>query len=180
MKKRSRTVLCLVAAVVFATTASALDFNDVKNLIKNGVAESVVINMTSQDASLAITADQASELRLLGASESLIASIRQAATAAPGPGGTFPDGSSYVTDESAAPRTIVVQPQTVVTSPGTVTYYQPAAPVVVSPPTVVYEAPRVVTTPTYVYPAYRYPRSSFNFSFHFGGGRHRRYGRHRW
>ncbi|MCD8350815.1 MAG: hypothetical protein LUC93_09420 [Planctomycetaceae bacterium] len=188
MAKRYRAVWCLVAAVLIATTASALDFTDVKNLVKNGVAESVIINMTSQESSLAITPDQANELRLLGASESLIASIRQAATAAPATSGTFADGSSYVIDESVAPRTTVVQPQTVVTSPGTTTYYDPstgtyyqsAAPVVVSPPTVVYEAPRVVTAPTYVYPAYRYPRSAWNFSFHFGGGgRHGRHGR-RW
>ncbi len=191
MKTRFHLVWCVVAVVLVATTASALDFTDVKNLIKNGVAESVIINMTSQDSSLAITADQANELRLLGASESLVASIRRTLVAEPSAtGGTFADGSSYVIDESAAPRTTVVQPQTVVTSPGTTTYYDPstgtyyqsAPPVVVSPPTVVYEAPRVVTAPTYVYPAYRYPRSGWNFSFHFGGGnRYRRHGRpHRW
>lgn len=179
--------LALAVAVVFGgivSTVSALDFNDVKNLIGNQVSETVIQNMVRQDGSLAITEAQANELRTLGASETLVASIRRAPT-------------SYVTEGSyaAAPQVTSSKPQsftatdgvTYQLNPATGNYYRVSPQVVVQPaPTVVYEAPRVYTTPTYVYPgypAYRYPRSSMNFMFHFGGGGGRRgwHGRpHRW
>lgn len=67
--------LCLMAA---ACLAPALDFSDVQNLIKNQVPEPVIINMTRNDANLAITQEQANQLRSLGASDNLIRSIRPA------------------------------------------------------------------------------------------------------
>lgn len=185
MFSRGKTLALVVAATVLVavSTASALDFNDIKNLIANQVSESVIQNMVRQDTSLAITDGQANELRGLGASESLVASIRRAPTS-----GTFADGSSYVTEGSyAAPQVVADgKPQsftatdgvTYQLNPSTGNYYRVSPQVVVQQaPTVVYEAPRVYTTPTYVYPGYGYPaypsyrpRSSFNFMFHFGGG----------
>lgn len=188
--------LATAATMILAvSTASALDFNDVRNLIANQVSESVIQNMVRQDASLAITESQANELRGLGASESLVASIRRAPTV-----GSYSDGSSYVTDDSySAPVVVDGKPQTFTATdgvtyqlnPATGNYYRVSPQVVVQPaPTVVYEAPTVYTSPTYVYPgyssypAYR-PRSSFNFMFQFGGGGRRGWHggpprRHRW
>lgn len=192
MLSRGKT-LGFAVAVLFSgviSTASALDFNDVKNLIGNQVSESVIQNMVGQDSSLAITETQANELRALGASETLVASIRRAPTTA------ATTGSSYVTDGAytAVPQASSGKPQsftatdgvTYQLNPATGNYYRVSPQVVVqSAPTVVYEAPRVYATPTYVYPgypAYRYPRSSWNFSFQFGGGGRRGWhGRpHRW
>lgn len=185
IRKHSYLGLALAAAFFMsASAASALDFNDVKNLITNQVSESVIENMVRQDASLVITPAQADELRAIGASESLVAAIRRAPTVS-----GYADGSSYVVDET--PRTVVTpsasKPQSFVATTGetyylnpeTGNYYQVApAPA----PTVVYEAPTVVyTTPRYVYPAYpgypvyRHSRPSVGFSFSFGSS-HRRGG----
>ena len=166
-------ILALAVGLAFAgivSTASALDFNDVRNLIGNQVSETVIQNMVSQDSSLTITDDQANELRSLGASETLLASIRRA---------------------PAAPQVVSDQPQSFTSTdgvtyqlnPATGNYYRVSPQVVVQPaPTVVYETPQVYTAPTYVYPGYpvyRRPRPSFGFSFHFGGGP-RWGGGHRW
>lgn len=170
------------------STASALDFNDVRNLIANRVSETAIQNMVQQDSSLAITEAQANELRGIGASETLVASIRRAPAA-----GAYTDGSTYVTEGTYVAPQAAGKPQsftatdgvTYQLNPATGNYYRVSPQVVVQPaPTVVYEAPRVYTTPTYVYPgyypsypAYR-PRSSMNFMFHFGGGGGRRGGWH--
>lgn len=192
MFSRGKTFALVLAAtvVVAVSSVSALDFNDIRNLIANQVSETVIQNMVRQDASLAITDSQANELRGLGASESLVASIRRAPTA-----GTFTDGSSYVTEGSyAAPQVVDGRPQTFTATDGvtyqlnpvTGNYYRISPQVVVQPaPTVVYEAPTVYAAPTYVYPGYSSypsyrPRSSMNFMFHFGGGGRRGGPRHRW
>jgi hypothetical protein len=169
--------LALAVCLAFAgivSTAAALDFNDVKNLIGNQVAETVIQNMVGQDSSLVITDSQANELRSLGASETLVASIRRAPAAAA---------------VTVVPQVVSDKPQTFTSTdgvtyqlnPATGNYYRVSPQVVVQPaPTVVYQTPRVYTTPTYVYPSapiYR-PRPSWNFSFHFGGGP--RWGGPRW
>ena len=175
--------LCLLA--LGSVPAFALDFNDVKNLIKNQVAESVIVNMVRQDASLAITADEANELRAMGASETLVASIPQSAASSVAtypadsgvvaqsysapyysggdeyvqaePSVVYQDASSYYGSTPVYPDgTIILQDGTVIYPQNTVTY--PST--VVTAPTVVYE-----TAPTYVY-----PRSSPGWSFSFGFG----------
>lgn len=167
-----------LAAVVFivGSTASALDFNDVRNLIANNVPENVIYNMVSQDPSLSITPAQAAELRSLGMSEAVISSIRHVQPA------------PVVTSQpSSLPESFVsTTGETYYLNPSTGTYYQASPSVVVTPaPTVIYESPVVYTTPTYVYPYSSYrPRSTWNFSFDFGGHgrRHHRGGprHHRW
>ncbi len=76
---------CMMAA---ACLAPALDFSDVQNLLKNQVPEPVIINMTRSDANLAITQEQANQLRSLGASENLIRAIRPANPGAAGAAGS--------------------------------------------------------------------------------------------
>lgn len=188
--------LCL--AVLSAAPAAALDFNDVQNLLRNQVPDNVIINMAQQDSSLAITPDQANQLRSLGASESVIAAIRPAASAVAAAPQSYPvtvdsgyattttapsSGLSYGYDSSgnvvyydqATGRVHSTVPQTSTTyvSPD-VTYYEPSAPVVVaSSPTVIYETPTIVTSPSY----YGYSRSpSWGFSVGFGSG----WGDRRW
>ncbi len=74
---RRRLAAVAVAAAVFFTVAGAraLDYNDLRNLVTNNVSESVILNMVQQDSSLAITVEEANELRRLGASEGVVMSI---------------------------------------------------------------------------------------------------------
>ena len=188
---------CRIAAVALcmsllaATQVTALDYNDVKNLLANKVSEQVIVNMLNQqDDPVEVTEAQVNELRQLGASETLLAGLDftpAAATAAPATAGeswTYVDENGTVYSSGDAPATLVQQaPQTVVTDPSGVvyydpnaTYYDPSSPVVVtSPPAVVYESPTYVEVPTYVYPTYPRRGSSWSFSIGIGGGDRRHY-----
>lgn len=189
--------LSLCVAALGAPSAVALDFNDVRNLIKNQVAENTIISVAQQDPNLSITSAQADELRGMGASENLVRSLRQTASypadagASVGypvngsPAYVLQDGSVATDeydyyDQASAPQSATL-PQTTVpystttTYPSTsttyvdpdVVYYDPSTPVVINSPPVV-----VYETPTVVAaPTYVYPRSSsWGFSVGFGSG----------
>lgn len=167
--------LCLAASVC----ASALDISDVKNLVRSQVSEDVIINMVRQSTPVAMSDADANELRGMGASENLIGIVRNSYTG--GPVYSQQPGEYVMSDGSTTP----IYPSTAAPS-GTVTYVDPGSGVTyvepnvyyTTPPTVVYEAPTVVT-PTYVYPYYPGYRSgsSWNFSFGFGSGGRRHHGR---
>lgn len=200
LRLRGGLVAATIAVFVFvlgAADAKALDYNDVRNLVSNKVSEQVILNMLQQSNPVAVTTDQANELRRMGASETLIAGLRNM-------GGTTgvattpaPQSWSYVESDGSdtIPSTVVVQPSTspqvVQTYPSTTTYVDPNVTyydtsgnvIVTAPPTVVYETPTYVEVPSYpyyYYPSYPYryrSGSSWSFSFGFGGGG-RDYGRH--
>ena len=185
--KSTGVFLSVCVAVVAAACAPvrALDFNDMRNLIKNQVGESVIISVAQQDPNLAITPEQANELRGMGASESLINSIRRAPDGYSGTGTTtyssVPYGTPIATGDyytgtsvpqSPAPaqalpyQTTATYPTTTYVDPNAI-YYDPSAPVVIqSAPTVIYETPAVIPAPTYVYPR----SSSWGFSIGVGDG----------
>jgi hypothetical protein len=69
-------VLGIVAGIAMGPTrAMALDSGDVENLLRNHVAEDVILNMVEDEDSLYITTEEANVLRSLGASENLIAAL---------------------------------------------------------------------------------------------------------
>lgn len=178
--------LCLSAG----TKAMALDFSDVKNLMQNHVSESVVINMVQQSGPIAVTPEQLDDLRLIGASETLIAALQTAAATTAAPSGTItyveppedPSPTTYV-----EPPTVYAQPSTTAestityldpgvsfTESGTTYYYDPSTGtyIAASPsPTVIYESPTYVEVPTYAYPSYPYYNygPSWGFSINLGG-----------
>ena len=176
--RKYRLIAAAVAVVaLFATAAGALDIADVKNLVKNNVDETVIVNMVRQGGALSATAGDVVELRSMGASETLIAAIGAAApaTSAPAPATTYQGPGEYILQDGT---TAAIPQSTPTYADPNVVYYE-APTVVTSPPTVYYEAPTVYYgTPTYVYPYSSYPhyRSSPSFSFSFGfGGRSGRY-----
>ena len=61
----------------------ALDSNDVKNLIRNQVPEETIINIVKADGTIFVTLEEADEFRALGASESLVTTLRPTPTSAP-------------------------------------------------------------------------------------------------
>lgn len=163
--------VCLLAGVC----ASAMDVNDVKNMVRSRVAEEVIINMVRQSTPIAMSDADANELRSLGASENLVGIVRDSYTG--GPVYAENPGEYIMSDGSTAP---IYSPGA---TSGTVTYVDPSSGVVyadpnvyyTTPPTVVYEAPTVVT-PTYVYPSYPYYGSGSSWGFSIGfGGSDRRY-----
>ena len=191
-----------VCLTVLACTASSLDFNDVKSLLENRVAEQIVINMVQQSSPIVMTVEQENELRAMGGSESLIAAVKNTGpvTYVTEDGNTYsvgqgtPATAPYVQSSPApsAPTVVYQQTEPSVTYVDPNVYYQPSSPVIVTSPqpTVVYESPTYVEVPTYVYPGYPRYRSGSSWSFSIGvgnGGRHRprhwggRPGRpHRW
>lgn len=104
----------LLLLFMLGGTAAALDYNDVKNLMQNKVAEEVIINMINTDGSLYVTMEEANEMRAMGASENLIQAMR--------PRDTTVYGSSQTTP------TVVVQ--TTPTTPSTL-YQSTETPTVV-------------------------------------------------
>lgn len=193
------TTIAVFAFVLGAADAKALDYNDVRNLVSNKVSEQVILNMLQQSNPVAVTNDQANELRRMGASETLIAGLRSMGGTTTAAATPAPQNWSYVESDGSGsvPSTVVVQPSTspqvVQTYPSTTTYVDPnvtyydtsGSVIVTSPPTVVYETPTYVEVPTYTtYPYYYYPsypygyRSGSSWSFSFGFGDGGRYGRH--
>lgn len=172
---RRRRVAGLLAACLFvfgAGFASALDYNDVSNLLQNNVSQDVIANMVRQSGGIAITADQETQLRGQGATETLLATMR-GTSASDSITYVNSDGTTYTVPSGSTTSSST----TTYVDPSSTTYYYPSSPVVTSPPTVVYE-----TSPTYVYPGYSYPsypryydsRPGFSFSIGIGnGGRHR-------
>ncbi|MCD7897853.1 MAG: hypothetical protein LUG50_14455 [Planctomycetaceae bacterium] len=154
---RQRLTAVAAATALFFTVAGAqaLDYNDLRNLVSNNVSDSVILNMVQQDSNLAITVEEANELRRLGASESVVMSIpRLVGGSVIQPGGSTSSSTTTYVD------------------PGTV-YYQDQPSVIVQQPTYV-----VPSSPTYVVPSYSYPYyydrgPSLSFSFGFGSGRDR-------
>lgn len=127
VKIRRPAILGLLALAVMALgTARALDFEEVKVLVRNNVAEEVIINMVKGDGTIYTTLEQAGELRALGASENLVAAMRPTAT-------TLTDVSAY---PSAAPATTFRTPTVITDStPGQTVVQAPAT--IVSEPVVV-------------------------------------------
>lgn len=185
------------------TKAMALDYSDVKNLMQNQVSESVVINMVQQSGPMVVTSEQLDELRLIGASETLIAALQSSGAAAvttPAQAATVEAPSGTITyvepPEDPIPTTYVepstayVQPSTTAGTPGTyydpgvsftesgiTYYYDPSTGTYIagSPsPTVIYESPTYVEVPTYAYPSYPYYNYGPSWGFSINlGGRDR-------
>lgn len=185
MTSRLRLAVLGVGVLFAVSVVHALDYNDVKNLLRNQVAESVIINMAQQDATLAITNDQANELRAMGATEHLVSSIRRAVSAPPPAvvSTPVPQGTvGYPTSEGTYISANEVYggyeyPQGTTTYVDPNVYYTPSYPVVVEQaPIIVEQAPTVIyETPTYVYPS---SRPSWGFEINIGGGgrKHNRWG----
>lgn len=158
---------------LFVGSASALDSNDVIQMIRNGVQDPVIINMIqNQKMDRPLTAQEVVALSAAGASSSLLEYM------------TRPEAvsSSYV---PPAPRSVYSDSTpTIVTSEPTVTTAPPAtyygsnscSPTVVTPaPTIVapsttYVVPYSYPVYTYSYPRYRYYEPSYSFGFSWGGG----------
>ncbi len=130
----------------------ALDANDIKNMLQNGVQESVIISMLqNQKLSRPLTTQEVIDLNQYGASATLLEQLTHSAS--------VDTSSSYTTTYS---------------SPSTTTTITPAPTIVQSPPTVVTTSPQVIyTEPSTVYytEPYRYYRPSPGISFYFGSGR---------
>ncbi len=155
MKKHILPAALFAALFLTVGAASALDLTDVKTLVRNNVDEAVIIGMVQQGGNFPVTTDEVSELRGMGASETLIAELLTAPRAA----------------ASVPPTVYYEAPQTVVTAPPTVVYETPT----VVTPTYVYPYP-------YPRPHYFRPQPGISFSFGFGGGHHRprRWHRRHW
>lgn len=171
----------IFACALFFTVsnAGALDANDVKNLVRSNVGEDVIVTMIVQSNPIAMSEGDADDLRALGASETLIAVLRNSSSQRR----VEPVGEYVLSDGSTAPM-VQAAPSGTVTyvDPSTgVTYMEPEV-VYTTPPTVIYETPPTVVyeaAPTYVYPYPTY-RSGPSFSIGIGVGGGRKYhGRHR-
>ena len=146
-----KAILGGILALAIGLPALALDVNDVKNLVQNGVQEQVIISMlqarglTSQPTTQDIV-----DLSAMGASSTLLSYLTPCGSAA----------------NPCPPTTTVVTPApttTIVTPAPTTTYVVPQPEVVVAPPPTVYYYPG-----TYTYP--RYYNGGSSFSFYFGSG----------
>lgn len=111
--KRVAIALAVVLAAVQGR-AAALDVDEVQTLVRNNVAEEVIINMVRSDGTIYITHEQANELRAIGASENLVQAMRPTAT-------TW-------TDVSDSPRPAISSPPTIITDAAPI---QGGAPVIV-------------------------------------------------
>lgn len=72
--------IAVVLVCLTASGARALDYEDVKGLLRNQVAQEVIVNMVNSEGTIYITTEQANELRSMGASENLIAAMRPRST----------------------------------------------------------------------------------------------------
>ncbi len=137
----------------------ALDANDIRNMLQNGVQESVIISMLqNQKLSRPLTTQEVIDLNQYGASAALLEQLTHTSSV---------DGSYSTT-------TYVSPPTTITTTP---------APTIVQSPTVVTTSPQVIyTEPSTVYytTPYRYYRPSPGISFYFGSGRRHWGGGPRW
>lgn len=154
-----RQILLACVLCVSATGVMALDADDIRELLENGVQDSVIINMV-QAGKLPqpLTAREIVDLSRAGASPSLLEYLTSPNAANP------PPIAPPVTIVEPAPATTVVTPQPNV--------------VVTQQPTVVYETPTYYYPQSYVYPTpYYYPyRSGPSISFWFGSGGRRHSG----
>lgn len=164
MLRMKRAILPIVLFMVYSGMACALDANDVALLIKNGVHDSVIINMVRNNKMRAPLAT--SEVLLLNTN------------------GASPALLEFLTRSEASYPAAVVSSQPAVVSESVCST---AAPVVIGTP-----SPTVISTPTYVSPTYyvsapyygnpyRYSYGygwphSFGFSYghRWGGSRHYR------
>lgn len=172
---RVKTVLLGVSLLVLSGMAFALDANDISQMVRNGVQDSVIINVVqTQKLNRPLTAQEVLLLNTNGASPTLLEYLTRSEAVsgsyvATSPAPTIVTGSNDVT--YAAPSITVSPPApTVVTQPypPTTTYIIPDY--IYTTPTYVYPYPYTYVYPyAYEYPYYRYqPNSSFNFFF---GGR---------
>lgn len=156
-------------------TAAALDVTEITQLIRNGVQESVIVNMAqSQKLNQPLSAQDVIALSAAGASPTLLEQLTRAGVVSPSYAPPVMTSSPTIVTSApqvtyAPPAVVQPAPSVVVTSPPPV-YYNNAC-----PPTYYYAQP-----PSYYYPAYRpYPRRPpIYFNFSYGGGYHRPY--HRW
>lgn len=143
--------------VLSAAPLLALDANDIRNMLQNGVQESVIISMLqNQKLTRPLTTEEVIDLNQYGASATLLEQLTHSASV---------DGSYSTT---------YVSPTTTIT---------PAPTIVQSPPTVVTTAPQVIyIEPQTVYytTPYRYYNPSPGISFYFGSGRRHWGGPPRW
>lgn len=154
-----------IAAIVLSSGAAAfaLDIADVKALVRNNVDEDVIVSMMLESGSLSATERDVSELRSLGASETLVAAI----------GAVSPEAAA-----SSAPGEYILQDGTTATIPQPDVVYYEAPTVVPQPPTVYYAAPTYVYPYRHFHPAPHFHRSRPGFSITFGfGSGGRRFGR---
>lgn len=165
--------LSVVLCVAAASRASALEVGEVINMLKNGVHESVVINMVQQQKlSRPLTAQEVIDLSRSGVSPQIMTALTDAANVGPM---YAPSGSTVAVPvenyTASMPGACGVAP----TAPAPVVVEQPAT-VVTAPPTVYYTYPDSYYY--YGYPYYNYPyRYGPSYSFSFGYGH--RWGGHR-
>lgn len=164
-------LVALSLSLLCAGSVWALDGNDIVNMKKNGVDDTVIINMVqAQKLDRPLTPNEVLILNSSGTSSTLLEFLTRPEAVS----SSYARTPTVVTSTTPAPVTVVEQPPTVVTT-------QPSV-VVTQPQTVYYE------TPTYVYPyrtygspyyyPYSYPYSyrsgpSYSFGFWYGGGGHR-------
>lgn len=151
MFRMKKAFLFLSAAVLCAGSAWGLDANEIAQLVRSGVQDTVIINMVQgQKLDRPLTAQDVLNLNAAGASGTLLEYV------------TRPEAisSSYV---AAQPAPVYVEsPPIQVQQPTTVVTTQPNV-VVAAPPTVYYGSGYY--NPSYVYPYRYYPNYSFNFGF---------------
>ena len=153
-----------LALCLFTGAASALDANDIVMMVKNGVDDSVIVNMVqTQKLPHPLTAQEVMALNAGGASSYLLENLtRPDASLAAATTATVVTGSSAptVTYVEPEPTIVTAQPSVIVTQPPTVYTY----------PYTYYSSPY----PYYYnsYPRYHRYRSgpSFSIGFGFGGG----------
>lgn len=136
-----KTCALAVLALALALPAFALDVNDVKILVQNGVQDDVIINMVQNNGlTTTPTTQDIIDLNNLGASSTLM---------------------SYLSSHTS-PSVVAAPPAIVTTSP---TYVVPQQEIIVTRP-----APTYYYNYGYYGNPYRYYRPGPSFSFSFGGG----------
>lgn len=145
MRRMKKLVLGLVLSLLCVGSALALDVNDITNLIRSGVKDSVIINMVrSQQLDRPLTAGEILALNSNGASPTLLEFLTRPETVS----------SSYIAPPPVVTDSLTSQPMvydstpTVVTSDPTV--------IVTTPPTVYYD---------YDYYDYGYPYYSGYYDY---------------
>lgn len=75
----------LAAVLCCSGVVAALDFNDMVMMKQNNIDEAVIVDMIRDSGGVALTTEQETHLRAIGASESLLAAVRESRPATPEP-----------------------------------------------------------------------------------------------
>lgn len=159
MKRMNAVLVLLATGLACAGGAPALDADEIANLVRSGVQDSVIINMVQgQKLDRPLTTGEVMSLNANGASAQLLEFLTRpdavnSAYVAPPPAAAIVGESVYPSVVSAP--TVVSSPQVVVTTP----------------PTVYYEYDYY--DPGYVYPYYGSSWPGYYGGFWWGGGGYR-------